>query len=404
MFNETADLVRSSFLKIKKDSDQYKIAHIISGKQFKVDRQTVEVLNFFKTPHKISELDCSTEFKSSIQYLVRGGLLVEAEQKLQETFQLQQSNVPVFGFLPYNPSASGQVVFTGVPFGGGNPISSASKRFPAYLRRFAQNLNLEFQPNAKVNYNCFGQSGNLHYLPELIAGSKIRDAGDIFIHHYEPRQQIFRKIKYLVSDIIAKDNIPFIIGGDHSISYPAIHAAAEKYGNLHILHFDAHTDTYGSGYEPILDESGIHHHGNFMSKCLELDEVTGVTQFGIRGINNAFIHEESPKQNIYWAQDLKESLWQGDLQIDLPADDYYYITFDIDVLDPAVAPGTATPLPNGLTYGEILRLFNTLNLHKKKIVGVDFVEVNPEKDIQEITASVSVQLIFNLLNFIKSQA
>jgi len=85
----------------------------------------------------------------------------------------------------------------------------------------------------------------------------------------------------------------------------------------------------------------------------------------------------------------------------LPEDQNYYLSFDIDVLDPSIAPGTATPMPNGLTFEEVMRLFERLELQNKRIVGLDFVEVNVERDSYDLTISMAAQLILNMLNFIK---
>lgn len=86
--------------------------------------------------------------------------------------------------------------------------------------------------------------------------------------------------------------------------------------------------------------------------------------------------------------------------IDLPKKENYYVTFDIDILDHSFAPGTATPVPNGLSILDIYKLFEQL-LKNKNIIGIDFVEVNPDKDINNITMSLATELIFRMLSYIK---
>lgn len=405
MLTDNTSLVRSSFLSIRKEEDNaYKIAHVISGRQFRVDQSTIEVLDYFKQPQNLAEIECDDEFRVSLERLVTGGLLVDVGKRVEETFQVQNPEPAFFGFQPYKPGVDDQtkrVVMVGVPFGGGNSVSSKANRFPYALRRFAQTRNLNLKPTARVNYKSLGNGGHVHHLPQLIESAGMRDGGDAFIHHFEASKQVYDKIRYIFQQIVRKQHIPFAIGGDHSISLPVIQSVAETYDNIHILHFDAHTDTYSSPYEPILDEAGSHHHGNFLSKCLLMDQVQGVTHFGIRGINNTFMHEESPKQKIYWADELKTMLRSDSNDFALPEGPNYYLSFDIDVLDPSIAPGTATPLPNGLTFEEVMLLFEKLKLHERRIVGLDFVEVNVSRDVYDLTLGIATQIILNMLNCIK---
>jgi len=405
MLNDNTSLVRSSFLSIRKEEDNaYKIAHVISGRQFRVDHSTIEVLDYFKQPQNLSDIECDDNFRLSLEQLVTGGLLVDVGKRMEETFQVQNPEPAFFGFQPYKAETDDQtqrIVMVGVPFGGGNSVSSKASRFPYALRRFAQMRNLNLKPTAQVNYKSLGNGGHVHHLPQLIQNAFVRDGGDAFIHHFEASKQVYDKIRYIFQQIVRKQHIPFAIGGDHSISLPVIQSVAEVHDNIHILHFDAHTDTYSSPYEPILDQAGSHHHGNFLSKCLRMEQVQKVTHFGIRGLNNAFIQEESSKQKIYWADELKNLLRSDETDFALPDDQNYYLSFNIDVLDPSVAPGTATPLPNGLSFEEVMLLFQKLKLHEKRIVGLDFVEVNVSRDVYDLTIGIATQIILNMLNSVK---
>jgi len=398
--NAQLSLVKSSFLKKSKETKGYKIAHLVTGRQFVVDEATIEVLDFFNQPQAIHRSELSQSMGHSIDFMIEGGLLVEAEKARKETYYTTYASQTFFGFEQYDPTNKEQeVVLIGVPFSGGNPSSSAPKYFPGFLRNYLHKHNLKLTPQSNPNYHILGNNAEVYQLENLINNTKIKDGGDIFIHFYESRTEVYEKIKHIQKGIINNNKIPFSIGGDHSISYPIINSIAQKYPAFNVLHFDAHTDVYSSSYESILDKNGLHHHGNFVTKCLELDSLKKYYQFGIRGINNAFHKNDNPKLEMYWADYVKAILHKADT-IDLPPDEYYYITFDIDVLDPAVAPGTATPLPGGFSFEEIILLFKKLGLENKKIIGIDFVEVNTEKDKQNLTTSLSAQLILNLLNFI----
>jgi len=400
--NQEVTLVRSSFLrKQREDEQKYKLIHLVSGRQFSVDEDTINVLDYFKNPKVIKDGDLSANMKASIEYMVKSGLLIHAEELATETYHRTSKSHALFGFRQYEElDQENQVVFIGVPFGGGNHASSGTGRFPGFLREYLHKHNLRLSANANPDYHFLGNNREIHQLETLVKEEKVRDAGDIFIHHFEPKREVYDKIKHLSGKVIQNNKVPFSIGGDHSISYPIIASIAERYESFNVLHFDAHTDVYDSYYQSILDNNGLHHHGNFVSKCLELDNLKKYYQFGIRGINNAFHRTNSDKLEVYWADYLKSILYTLE-EIDLPEDEYYYITFDIDVLDPCVAPGTATPIPNGFSFSEVIQLFRKLKLQNKKIIGIDFVEVNKEKDPLEMTMSLSAQLILNLLNFIK---
>lgn len=395
-------LVRSGFIRIQKErNDEYKVTHLVTGKQFKVSQSTIDVLSYFKEPKHLKGIEISPKMLSSLEFLIHKGILVDFHQPIKDTFKTTLPHTNLFGFDEYNAHNNQQsIVMVGVPFGGGNASSSETRRFPTTFRNFAQSYNLRFTDRDKINYRFLGNGNDKPiYLGEHIQQKTIQDGGDVFVHYYESRSDVYKKIELIFGDLFAKGHIPFAVGGDHSISYPIIKSAATHVPSFSVLHFDAHTDVYSSAFETILEDKGLHHHGNFVSHCLRLESLNQYYQFGIRGVNNAFHQDESPKLKIAWIDEVRQFL-NGQLEIVLPSDEFYYITFDIDVLDPSIAPGTATPVPNGLTFSEILALFQKLKLHEKKIIGLDIVEVNPKSDPNNITISIATQIITNLLNIV----
>jgi agmatinase len=185
------------------------------------------------------------------------------------------------------------------------------------------------------------------------------------------------------------------LGGDHYITYPLLKAHAEKFGApLSIIHFDAHCDTWAD------DEPNSLNHGSMFYKAIKdglIDPATSV-QIGIRTWNEDFmgvnvlgadwVHEYGVAATV---QKVHEIIGKRNV----------YITFDIDCLDPAFAPGTGTPVAGGLSSAQalaILRKFVGLN-----IIGMDVVEVAPAYDQSEITALAAAQIAAEMLCVISAE-
>jgi len=191
-----------------------------------------------------------------------------------------------------------------------------------------------------------------------------------------------------VASILGSGAGVLCLGGDHFIAYPCIRAHAAVHGPLSLVHFDAHTDTWPSS------GNGVNHGTMFHQAAREeLVDPAHSTQIGIRTTNEDTlgfrtitareVHRLSP-------QEIAGEVLQraGDRPV--------YLTFDIDCLDPAFAPGTGTPVPGGLSTFqalEILRALQGLN-----VVGMDIVEVAPAYDHAEITALAAAQLGIEMLS------
>ncbi|NWU08317.1 SPEB protein, partial [Cephalopterus ornatus] len=185
-------------------------------------------------------------------------------------------------------------------------------------------------------------------------------------------------------------------GGDHTITYPILQALAAKHGPVGLVHVDAHTDTADTA----LGESI--YHGTPFRRCVEeeLLDRSRVVQIGIRGSSyDPDPYEYSRQQGFRvvpaeecWMKSLEPLMGEVRAQM---GDKPVYISFDIDGLDPAYAPGTGTPEIAGLTPAqalEIIRGCKGLN-----IVGCDLVEVAPMYDVSGNTALLGANLLFEML-------
>lgn len=191
-----------------------------------------------------------------------------------------------------------------------------------------------------------------------------------------------------VASILASGAAVLSLGGDHFIAYPSVRAHAAVHGPLCLVHFDAHTDTWPSS------GNGVNHGTMFHQAAREglvLPEHS--TQIGIRTTNDdtmGYRTVTAPEVHQRSAQEIAAEV------LARAGDHPVYMTFDIDCLDPAFAPGTGTPVPGGLSTFqalEIIRALRGLNL-----VGMDIVEVSPSYDHAEITALAAAQISIEMLS------
>ncbi|WP_421077813.1 agmatinase [Methanothermococcus sp. Ax23] len=189
-------------------------------------------------------------------------------------------------------------------------------------------------------------------------------------------------------NIMEKGKIPIMMGGEHSITYPVVKAVKDVYNDFVLIQFDAHCDLreeyLGNEYS----------HASVIRRCFDLTK--DIYQFGIRsgdkeewefGWENTNISMDLPTK-----EDIKEIK-----SLDKPV----YITIDIDVLDPAYAPGTGTPEPCGFSTKELINSLYLFKELKDNIIGFDVVEISPHYDIGNITSIAAAKIIRELMLTIK---
>ncbi len=206
------------------------------------------------------------------------------------------------------------------------------------------------------------------------------DAGDVAVPFGNVAAGL-QMIGQTIGQIFDDGKFPFLLGGEHLVSLPAIEQAAQRYPNLALLHFDAHADLR----EEYLGETLSH--ATVIRRAVDLLGEKSVYQFGIRsGTKEEFAFARA-HTNMYVDQ-LLEPLQKTVPQLqNRPV----YVTLDIDVVDPAFAPGTGTPEPGGCTSREIIQAVNMLA--GLNVVGFDLVEVSPANDHSDITAVLAAKIV-----------
>lgn len=190
--------------------------------------------------------------------------------------------------------------------------------------------------------------------------------------------EVFSLIEKKVLTILDKKAVPVILGGDHSISYPVVRAFSRKFKALDILHFDAHPDLYEELYGDRLSNACP------FARILEEGLVKELVQIGIRTATG----EQRDKALEHGVRMIEMKEIKDILPIGFS--NPLYISFDMDALDPAFAPGVSHHEPGGLTTRQVVNIFHAL---KAEIVGLDIVELNPERDPSGITAAAAVKII-----------
>uniref|UniRef100_UPI0040481A56 agmatinase n=2 Tax=Roseivirga sp. TaxID=1964215 RepID=UPI0040481A56 len=189
-------------------------------------------------------------------------------------------------------------------------------------------------------------------------------------------------IEKALDQIIEQGAIPFSLGGDHSVTFPVLKAVAKKHPQLSILHFDAHGDLYDE-----LDGNKYSHACPF-ARIMENGLAQSLTQVGIRTLTQ---HQNEQAQR-FGVKVIQMKDWKADMKFEIEGP--VYLSFDMDVLDPAFAPGVSHHEPGGFSTREVLTMIQNLNLN---IVGCDLVEYNPDRDINGVTAMVAAKVVKEIL-------
>jgi len=223
---------------------------------------------------------------------------------------------------------------------------------------------------------------------------RVADIGDVTFRSRFKLELCHEDIERYFRRVVMAGVASLAVGGDHSISYPILKAIAQN-GRVGLIHIDAHCDTAGE-----FDQTQSHHGASFRLAVLDgLIDPKRTIQIGIRG-SAEYLWEFSSDSGmaVIHAEELDS---QGVAPVigkarEVIGDGPAYVSFDIDSLDPAFAPGTGTPEVGGLTPREVLAILR--GLKGLDIVGGDVVEVAPQFDATTNTAHVGAQMLFEILS------
>lgn len=203
----------------------------------------------------------------------------------------------------------------------------------------------------------------------------LHDCGDLDLGSGE---QAIKSIEEAAFAVGNNGHTPVFIGGDHSITYPLVKGMNQAVGDFAILHFDAHPDCYQSF------EGNRYSHASPFTRIMEDGLCSRLVSVGIRTATGEQ-REQKARFGMEWHEMKDRAKWPA-LSFTTPV----YISLDMDVLDPAFAPGVSHHEPGGMTTREVIDIIHAIDA---PIVGADVVELNPARDINTMTAMTAAKFI-----------
>jgi len=290
------------------------------------------------------------------------------------------SGIKTFFRLPYvSMDQDYDIALTGIPFDGAVSYRPGARFGPSHIRE-ASSLGRGYHWTRGENF---------------FEKFKVADIGDCPTVPVS-QEKTYERIESFFGQLMQLNKKFVSVGGDHSTTLPVLRALHKKHGKMSLIHFDAHLDTYPAAWDC------EYHHGSFLRHAIEegLVDAQNSLHIGIRGplaSGDDLNFVKKHKMNVVTVDDIRMPGLEAFLKtLKAPKGLPTYVTFDIDCLDPAYAPGTGTPVPGGLTTYEVQRIFRHMQIDR--LVGADIVEVSPPFDHSDITALAAVDTLFELLH------
>lgn len=293
---------------------------------------------------------------------------------------IAMGQIPFFRLPTLHPGAStheAHAVLLGVPYDGGVTYLPGARLGPYHVRRASAVVH-SWHPTHRV---------------DVFTRLRVLDGGNVMAPPFDAKA-MRDAVQAAVTGLVSTGAVPLLVGGDHSITLPALRAVAAAHGPVALVHVDAHFDTsdgvaWGEPY----------HHGTPVRHAL-LEGLVAERQLFQLGLRGAWKDEheadlvEAHGGRCFGADRIDE---EGIAAImaeirEAIGERPVYLSFDIDAVDPAFAPGTGTAVPGGLSSREALQLVRGLaGLH---LVGMDVVEVAPPMDHAEVTSMLAAHLLY----------
>ncbi len=264
-----------------------------------------------------------------------------------------------------------------------------------------------FGPRAirQASYHA-GEINSLQLGIEPYAWLDVVDAGDAPVTPMNAERS-HAVIRRKVLEVARAGAVPIVLGGDHSITYPSASAVAEAVAprRLGIVHFDAHADAANTtwGY--------LHSHGTPMRRLIESGAVAGrnFVQVGLRGYWPSvetldWMREQGMRWHLMTEIEERgaEAVVAEAIDQALDGPEVIYLSVDVDVIDPGMAPGTGTPEPGGMLTRELLRAVRQI-VERVELAGMDVVEVAPPYDHAEVTATAAHRCVLEAISALASR-
>ena len=279
--------------------------------------------------------------------------------------------------------ADADVVIVGAPFDGGTSYRSGARFGPKAMREVC---------NEEHNGSRESMALRVNGLKDL----RVYDMGDVEMYSGDAVKSC-ENLEKVIEKIAASGAIPLVLGGDHTVTLGLLRALVKVHGPIAMIHFDSHLDTWDSYF------GADRTHGTFMRRAFEeglLIEDKSL-HVGIRGplydqqdlINDKNFGFSTVRAADFDRMGVEEVIGLARKRV---GDSPMYLSIDIDVLDPAFAPGTGTPEMGGFTSRELLSLVR--GMPREQMIGADILEVAPAYDHAEITSLAAATLAYEIMS------
>ena len=275
------------------------------------------------------------------------------------------------------------VAVLGIPFDSGTSYRPGARFGPQAIRQASRHLRTNFHPA---------------YDTEPFRDVQVADAGDVACNPYNIEEAI-SQIEAAADEVLDNATSLISLGGDHTIAVPLLRAVHKRHGQVALVHFDAHLDTWDTYFgapfthgtpfrraaeENLFDDEHSMHVG-IRGPLYSREDLANDAELGFKIVHCDELEEHGPD---HVSQRIRERV--GDMPV--------YLSIDIDVLDPAHAPGTGTPEVAGMTSREMVNILR--GLAGIRLVGGDIVEVAPAYDHAEITSLAGATVAFEMINLL----
>lgn len=235
---------------------------------------------------------------------------------------------------------------------------------------------------ARIREVSYGLEEFSYHQARDLKDVKFYDLGEVAVA-YGNVAATLERARLTTARLLADDKLPIMLGGEHLCTLPVFQAVHARYPDVVLLHFDAHADLRDDYLGERLSHAAV------MRRCCELIEPKALYQFGIRSGTREEYEFGRQQANLFPGQVLPglrqalPQLWGRRV----------YVSIDIDVVDPAYAPGTGTPEPGGIPSAELIQAIKEMGQADLNVVGLDIVEVAPSLDATDRTAVLGAKLV-----------
>lgn len=305
--------------------------------------------------------------------------------------EMPYAGIATFLKAPYREAPTrddGEVAVLGIPFDEATTCRSGARFGPRGIRDISTFWAYRFEGDPYLDVELGEGTAR-----EILGGVRFVDAGDVILGPTQPPADRHAAVIARLRPIIEAGLFPVVLGGDHSVTLPCLmaHHAARGGRPFQLVHFDTHTDYW-------VEEGGQPYtHGNPIRRADEQDLLGGITQYGLRGLYGPEMDFDLMLRRgarLFWCEQAKR-MTPDELVAHLEPGTDTYVTFDIDALDPAIAPATGTPEPGGFTYYEAKAILRAV-CARVNVIGMDVVEVAPVYDSPaQLTALHAARLILD---------